>query len=120
MLVRSEDGGALAIGQLSHSWLSGQLARAWGNERFQPPEPFEDVVLGAQQHDVGWALYDLEPRLNEDTGLPRGFLETTVEEHLAIWKGRARQADQPEPRRRSGRLHARALAVPAAGRRERR
>jgi hypothetical protein len=86
VLVRSEDGGALAIGQLSHSWLSGQLARAWGNERFQPPEPFEDVVLGAQQHDVGWALYDLEPRLNEDTGLPRGFLETTVEEHLAIWK----------------------------------
>ena len=43
-------------------------------------------MLGAEQHDVGWALYDLEPRLNEDTGLPRGFLETTVEEHLAIWK----------------------------------
>ncbi|HTY96214.1 MAG TPA: DUF3891 family protein [Solirubrobacteraceae bacterium] len=86
MLVRSEDGGALAIGQLSHSWLSGQLARAWGNERFQPPEPFEDVVLGAEQHDIGWALYDLEPQLNRDTGLPRGFLETTVEEHLAIWR----------------------------------
>jgi len=86
VLVRSEDGGALAIGQLSHSWLSGQLARAWGNERFQPPEPFEDVVLGAQQHDIGWALYDLDPQLNEDTGLPRGFLETTVEEHLAIWR----------------------------------
>jgi len=86
VLVRSEEGGALAIGQLSHSWLSGQLARAWGNERFQPPEPFEDVVLGAEQHDIGWALYDLNPQLNEDTGLPRGFLETTVEEHLAIWR----------------------------------
>ncbi len=87
MLVRSEDGGALAIGQLSHSWLAGQLARAWGNERFQAPEPFEEVVLGAAQHDIGWALVDLEPGLNEDTGLPRGFLETTVEEHLAIWRG---------------------------------
>jgi len=86
VLVRGEDDGALAIGQLSHSWLSGQLARAWGNERFQPPEPFEEVVLGAQQHDIGWALADLEPRLNRDTGLPRGFLETTVEEHLAIWR----------------------------------
>ena len=40
----------------------------------------------AAQHDVGWALVDLEPRLNEETGLPRGFLETTVEEHLAIWR----------------------------------
>ncbi len=87
MLVRSEEGGALAIGQLSHSWLAGQLARAWGNERFVAAEPFEEVVLGAVQHDIGWALVDLEPRLNEDTGLPRGFLETTVEEHLAIWRG---------------------------------
>ncbi|HUH80053.1 MAG TPA: DUF3891 family protein, partial [Solirubrobacteraceae bacterium] len=87
MLVRSEDDGALAIGQLSHSWLSGQLAREWGNERFQAPEPFEEVVLGAAQHDIGWALVDLDPRLNEDTGLPRGFMETTVEEHLAIWRG---------------------------------
>jgi hypothetical protein len=89
VLVRSEDGGALAIGQLSHSWLAGQLAREWGNARFRAPEPFEEVVLGAGQHDIGWALFDLEPRLNEDTGLPRGFLETTVEEHLAIWRGAA-------------------------------
>ena len=86
MLLRTQDGGALAIGQLSHSWLSGQLARAWGNARFQAPEPFEEVVLGAAQHDIGWARVDLDPRLNEDTGLPRGFLETTVEEHLAIWR----------------------------------
>ncbi len=87
MLIRSEDGGALAIGQLSHSWLSGQLARAWGNEHFPGPEPFEEVVLGAAQHDIGWAEVDLEPPLSDDTGLPRGFLETTVEEHLAIWRG---------------------------------
>jgi len=87
VLVRSEEGGALVIGQLSHSWLSGQLARAWGNERFHGAEPFEEVVLGAEQHDIGWALVDLEPRLNEDTGLPRGFLETTVDQQLAIWRG---------------------------------
>src|SRR5690348_14301837 len=87
MLVRAEDDGALAIGQLSHSWLSGQLARAWGNERFPAPHPREDVVLGAQQHDTGWALFDLEPSLNAETGLPRGFLELSVDEHLAIWRG---------------------------------
>jgi hypothetical protein len=86
MLVRIDDEGALAIGQLSHAWLSGQLARAWGNERFCAPEPREDVVLGAQQHDIGWALFDLEPRLNAETGLPRSFLELSVEEHLAIWR----------------------------------
>jgi len=82
-----EDDGALAIGQLSHSWLSGQLARAWGNERFGGVEPREEIVLGAEQHDVGWALVDLEPRFNPDTGLPRSFLEVTVDDHLAIWRG---------------------------------
>jgi hypothetical protein len=86
MLIRPGDDGALAIGQLSHSWLSGQLARAWGNDRFPGPEPREDVILGAQQHDIGWALFDLDPRFNPDTGLPRSFLEHAVEDHLAIWR----------------------------------
>jgi hypothetical protein len=87
VLIRVDHCGALAIGQLSHAWLSGQLARAWGNDRFSAPEPREEVVLGAQQHDIGWALFDLEPRFNPETGLPRNFLELTVEEHLAIWRG---------------------------------
>ena len=90
MLVRLDDEGALAIGQLSHAWLSGQLARAWGNERFGPVEPREEIVLGAEQHDIGWALFDLEPRFNPETGLPRSFLEVTVRrpsENLA-WRSR--------------------------------
>ena len=47
---------------------------------------YRDAVFGAEQHDVGWAHADLEPRLDPDSGLPRNFLETTVEEHLAIWR----------------------------------
>jgi hypothetical protein len=87
VLLRLDHDGALAIGQLSHSWLSGQLARAWGNDRFGGVEPREEIVLGAEQHDVGWSLFDLEPRFNPETGLPRSFLEVTVDDHLAIWRG---------------------------------
>ena len=47
-------------------------------------------MLGAQQHDIGWALFDLEPSFNGETGLPRSFLELSVEEHLSIW------SDAPE------------------------
>src|SRR5947207_360405 len=86
MLIRRGEDGALAIGQLSHAWMSGQLARAWGNERFGGVEPRQPVALGAEQHDVGWALFDLEPRWNPETGLPRSFLELTVENHLEIWR----------------------------------
>ncbi len=86
MLVRREDDGALVIGQLSHAWLSGQLARAWGNDRFPAPDPREEIALGAEQHDLGWALADLRPGLSSASGLPRNFVETSVEEHLAIWR----------------------------------
>ena len=86
MLVRGDGEGALVIGQQSHAWLSGQLARAWGNERFPAPDPREAIALGAEQHDVGWALVDLEPRLDPASGLPRSFLQSSVEEHLSIWR----------------------------------
>jgi hypothetical protein len=108
MLVRLDGDSALAIGQLSHAWLSGQLARAWGNARFPPADPHEAISLGAEQHDVGWARADLEPGFNPETGLPRNFLELTVDEHLAIWR------EAPE-RLISQSLHA-ALVVSLHGR----
>ena len=92
MLIRPEpDGTFLAIGQASHAWLSGQLARAWGNERFGAVEPWEEVCLGAEQHDVGWALWDLEPTLNADTGLPHTFIDLPLDEKLALWSAAARR-----------------------------
>ena len=66
MILRPDGDGLLAIGQASHAWLSGQLARAW----VPRPEPFEEVCLGALQHDVGMAEWDLDPQRHPDTGLP--------------------------------------------------
>jgi hypothetical protein len=86
MLVLADDQGTLVIGQLSHAWISGQLARAWGNRTFPPAQPREAVALGAEQHDIGWARVDPAPQLNPDTGRPRNFLEMTVEQHLSIWR----------------------------------
>jgi hypothetical protein len=92
MLIRPEpDGSFLAIGQASHAWISGQLARAWGNERFGAVEPWEEVCLGAEQHDVGWTLWDLEPTLNHDSGLPHTFIELALEEKLGLWSGAAKK-----------------------------
>lgn len=91
MLLRERDGGVLAIGQPAHALVSGQLARAWGNERFGPVEPREAVCLAAEQHDVGWATRDLEALFNPDTGLPRSFMEMPLAEHLRIWTEGPRQ-----------------------------
>src|SRR5690349_9332793 len=87
MILRPDDdaGAVVAIGQASHAWLSGQLARAWGNDEFPAPAPLEEVCLGAEQHDVGMAEWDLAPTRNPATGLPTQFYEVDRRTHLALW-----------------------------------
>jgi Protein of unknown function (DUF3891) len=89
MVLRRDDRGVLAIGQPSHAWISGQLARNWGNAQFGRFEPWEDVCLAAEQHDVGMASWDLTPSYNEATGLPYGFTEMPLAVHLELWRGAA-------------------------------
>ena len=85
MLLRHDEDGVLAIGQASHAWLSGQLARAWGNEEFGLVEPWDEVCLAADQHDVGMAIWDLEPSFDEATGLPHSFMDMPLEVHTELW-----------------------------------
>ncbi|HEU4658021.1 MAG TPA: DUF3891 family protein [Capillimicrobium sp.] len=83
MLLRDDAAGeaVIAIGQASHAWISGQLARAWRPR----VEPYDEVCLAAEQHDVGMAAWDLAPTLNPDTGRPHSFLEMPLETHLRLW-----------------------------------
>ena len=87
MLVRAD---GLVIGQPAHAWVSGQLARAWGNEAFPPPEPREPFCLAAEQHDVGWADADLAPFAGP-AGRPLSFFEQPRGVHVGIWRGAARR-----------------------------
>ena len=89
MLLRPDGDAVIAIGQPAHAWLSGQLARAWGNERFGAVEPWEETCLGAEQHDVGMAEWERRPTLNPDTGLPHSFMELGLEAHIGMWSGAA-------------------------------
>lgn len=73
------------IPQPSHAWLSGQIGRAWGNERFDAAHPVRDVWLAAEQHDCGWALWERQPRLDPSTGLPYDFMAMPTSDHIEIW-----------------------------------
>jgi Protein of unknown function (DUF3891) len=90
MLYRQEKQGKIAITQPAHAWLAGQLARAWGNERFGEVEPWEEVCLGAEQHDVGHTVWEQVPTLNPQTGLPYSFLEMPRQLHVQLWSQAAR------------------------------
>jgi hypothetical protein len=81
MLVRPDGDAAICIGQTSHAWITGQLARAW-----RDVEPRAAVCLAAEQHDIGWSEWDLRPQLHPDTGLPRTFMEIDFATRMAIWE----------------------------------
>jgi hypothetical protein len=85
MLRREDPDGPILIGQPAHAWVSGQIARAWGNERFGGFEPWEEVCLAAEQHDVGMAAWDAAPTLNRETGLPGTPGDMPLAEHIGLW-----------------------------------
>jgi hypothetical protein len=85
MLLRADGDAVVAIGQASHAWMSGQLARAWGNATVGEVEHREEACLAAEQHDVGMAQWDLAPELNPETGRPKSFLEMDLSTHLGLW-----------------------------------
>ena len=90
-MLRKQDGDPIAIGQPSHAWISGQLARAWGNERFGAVEPHDEVCLGAEQHDIGMAAWDYSPTRNSKSGLPYSFIEMPLGIHMRLWTAGPRQ-----------------------------
>ncbi|WP_051955426.1 DUF3891 family protein [Beijerinckia mobilis] len=76
----------IAISQPSHAWLSGQLARHWGNALFVRPKPFDEFCLATEQHDIGWHEWERAPVLNAATGLPLQFFEMAGAIHTDLWR----------------------------------
>jgi hypothetical protein len=85
MMYRHTPQGLVCITQPAHAWVSGQLARSWGNDRFGRFEPWEAVCLGAEQHDIGWLKWEAMPTFNPETGHPHSFTEMATESHIALW-----------------------------------
>jgi hypothetical protein len=92
MLLRMDGLDVIAIPQPSHAWLSGQLARAWGNDQFAAPVPNEEFCLAAEQHDIGWLAREDAPALDAGTGLPVPFSKVAPKEHIRLWREGVRRA----------------------------
>ena len=94
MIVVHRHGGLLMIKQLDHAAVAGAFAAAWGNARFEAPEPRDGVILAASRHDEGWREWDEELHRDPDTGTPLHFLDVGIEDYVALYsRGIQRIAD---------------------------
>lgn len=64
--------------------MCGELARAWGNERFGELDPAEDLCLAAEQHELGMLEWDRDPALDPQTGLPVTVSGMELSTHLPL------------------------------------
>ena len=87
MLFRTQDSGVIAISQLAHAWIAGQLLRAWDEKLSEP------LWLAAEQHDLGWIDWETAPSFDANTGRPHLFRDVGAATHAPMWaKGVERAA----------------------------
>jgi hypothetical protein len=85
MLHRPHSRGVILISQPAHAWISGQIARLWGNKEFGVFAPRTETELAAELHDLGFAKWEERPTLDRASGLPHTFLNLPLAKHLDIW-----------------------------------
>jgi Protein of unknown function (DUF3891) len=85
MIIQTAPAGEprLAIMMHEHTALSGQFARAFGNDRFEPLSPNDLMLYVVSHHDAGWTEFDRDPVTDEQTGLPYNLVETPAE-HITV------------------------------------
>jgi Protein of unknown function (DUF3891) len=76
----------IAISQTAHAWVSGQLARQWGNKNFPSFAPVEPLCYAAEQHDRGFLDWERQPTLNPRSGLPDTFEDIPLELDVELRK----------------------------------
>jgi hypothetical protein len=81
MIVRDAGDAWQVVLQTDHADLSGAFARAWAE---QGPG-HESLVVAAERHDDGWAVWEQAPRVDGD-GKPVNFLDVDVRSHLAFYR----------------------------------
>lgn len=55
-----------------HMDLCRQFAEAFGNDRFEKPDPLEETLYAISHHDRGWDQFDANPVLDPVSGFPAG------------------------------------------------
>jgi len=85
VIRRDTESGWILITQKDHSVLSGEIMKYWGNDKFNTPEPYDEVLLAVAEHDSGWEEWEKQPKINPENKYPKNFLEMNYTDQVAIW-----------------------------------
>jgi hypothetical protein len=86
-----DDSRILLILQTDHSRVAGLLAAHWGNNQFARLQPYNSMVLAAQEHDSGWWDWEIKPSVNEQ-GYPSDYIGSIKHLGQGVWLDLYRRA----------------------------
>ena len=91
MMVNGLDDDEIVVAlQIDHSRVAGYLAANWGNAEFARLEPYESMVLAAQEHDNGWWDWEVAPTMSEE-GMPLDYIGSIAHLGDGVWLDLARK-----------------------------
>lgn len=93
MIVRDLGDAWQVVLQTDHADLSGDVARAWAARG----ERHESVVIAAERHDDGWAVWEQAPMVDPQSGTPVNFLDVGVPVHLAFYRAAIAAIGEQDP-----------------------
>ena len=82
MIVRDAGDAWQVVLQTDHADVSGACARQW----VDVGPRHSSLVIAADRHDDGWAVWEQSPMLDRDTNEPINFLDVAVPAHLAFYR----------------------------------
>ncbi len=82
MIVRDAGDSWQIVLQTDHADLSAACARRWIDTGSRHPS----LVIAAERHDDGWAVWEQAPLIESVTGRPLNFLDVQVPAHLAFYR----------------------------------
>src|SRR5688500_13743082 len=92
MIVRDAGDAWQVVLQTDHADLSGAFARAWSEQG----AGHDALVIAAERHDDGWAVWERAPRVDE-SGKPVNFLDVDVRSHLAFYRAGIAAVTEHDP-----------------------
>ena len=82
MIVRDAGDAWQVVLQTDHADLSAACARLWADTGTR----HSSLVVAAERHDDGWAVWEQSPMMEAGSGRPLNFLDVPVPAHLAFYR----------------------------------
>lgn len=98
MIFRADGDALVAITQSDHARLAADLMALWHRGEFREHPHRDEILFAIREHDNGWREADAAPRIDPESGRPRGFFAVPPGERMEIWRrGVARHRNRPFP-----------------------